>query len=308
MFLAGTAIAALIIFLKHLRSDEARAIPWRRIAGWSAWGLVAYVIIFAFGNRIASFMNAYQTAIPFKTMLAGIGIGAVIGGPLYFSGLVLLFGVAWYFARRAFPENQLPRWTGMPADYYRDAVLIGLGGIALLAGFARAIEAASTRWPTAHRAVESSFGSDFDATLPAASVLGTTLLRGLLYTGLVALVASFIAAKIKPPWLRALFFLGATIALVGNTWGTPADFVKQFLARGLLLGILIFGVALVARFNLLGYFLIAAGTALLGSAAALIKQPDAFYRANGWMVLALFIILFAWPLVSWLRLRAAVSS
>ncbi|MDP9337563.1 MAG: CPBP family intramembrane metalloprotease, partial [Acidobacteriota bacterium] len=105
LVLGGLMITAVIIFLKNLRSEDAHAIPWRRIGGWGLWGLAGYILIFAFGNRVASFLNAYQTAIPFKSRLAEIGIGAVIGAVVYFSGIVLLFGMAWFFARRAFGES-----------------------------------------------------------------------------------------------------------------------------------------------------------------------------------------------------------
>ena len=122
LVLGGLLLTALIIFLKNLRSEDAHAIPWRRLGVWGLWGLGGYIIIFALGNRIASFLNAYQTAIPLKTMIAGIGIGAVIGGAVYFSGIVLLFGMAWFFGRRAFGEERLPGWSGMPSVYYRDAL------------------------------------------------------------------------------------------------------------------------------------------------------------------------------------------
>jgi hypothetical protein len=299
LVLAGFVVVALIVFLKNLRSDDAHSIPWRRLAVWGLWGLAAYVIIFAFGNRIASFMNAYQTAIPLKTMIVGIGIGAVLGAAVYFSGIVLLFGMAWYFARRAFGEERLPGWTGMPPLYYRDALLIGVGGTAALIGFSRLVASLSAHWPTAHRAIEASFGGDFDATLPALSIFGSVLLRTLMSTGLVALCASFVATNVKQPWLRLLLFLSAVLATVGTAWGTPADFAKQFVAGALLLGLLIFGITRVVRFNLLGCFLVVAGTSLLAAAAKLISQPDTFYRGNGYAVLLMLAGLLAWPLAAW---------
>jgi hypothetical protein len=183
--------------------------------------------------------------------------------------------------------------------YYRDAVLIGVGGTAALLGFSRVIAALSAHWPTAHRGIEASFGGDFDATLPAAAIFGTVLLRTLMFTGLVALCASFVATNMKQPWLRVLLFLGAALATVGTAWGTPADFAKQFLAGGLLLGLLVFGVTRVVCFNLLGYFLVAAGTSLLAAAAKLVSQPDAFYRGNGYAVLLLLAALLGWPLAAW---------
>src|SRR6202040_3868630 len=106
---------------------------------------------------------------------------------------------------------------------------------AALIGFSRLVAALSAQWLTAHRAIEASFGGDFDSTLPAAAVFGTVLLRTLMDTGLVALCASFVATNVKLPWLRLPLFLGAALATVGTTWGTPADFAKQFLAGALLL-------------------------------------------------------------------------
>jgi membrane protease YdiL (CAAX protease family) len=303
LVLGGFMVVVLIVFLKNLRSDDAHSIPWRGLAVWGLWGLAAYVIIFAFGDRIASFMNAYQTAIPFKTILVEIGIGAVLGAAVYFAGIVLLFGMAWYFGRRAFGEERLPDWTGMPPLYYRDALLIGVGGTAALIGFSRLIAALSAHWPTAHRGVEASFGGDFDATLPVAAIFGTVLLRALMYTGLVALCASFVANNVKQRWLRLLLFLSAALATVGTDWGTPADFAKQFLAGGLLLGLLVFGIRRVVRFNILGSFLVVAGTSLLAAAAKLVSHPDTFYRANGYVVLLILAGLLAWPLAAWRRRR-----
>jgi hypothetical protein len=189
----------------------------------------------------------------------------------------------------------------MPRLYYRDALLIGVGGTAALIGFSRLIAALSALWPTAHRGVEASFGGDFDSTLPAAAIFGTVLLRALMYTGLVALCASFVVTNVKQPWLRLLLFLSAALATVGTAWGTPADFAKQFLAGALLLGLLAFGIRRVARFNILGSFLVVTGTSLLAAAAKLVSQPDTFYRANGYVVLLILAGLLAWPLAAWRR-------
>jgi hypothetical protein len=301
LMLGGLAITAVIVFLKNLKSEDARSIPWRRIAVWGLWGLAGYILIFIFGNRIATFLNAYQTEVPLKTMLTGIAIGSVLGAVVYFAGITLLFGMAWYFARRAFGEDRLPDWTGMPGPYYRDAFFIGLGGTAALAALSRIAAAVSTYWPTTHRATEASFGGDFDAVLPVGSIMGSVLLRGLLYSGMVGVVASFLALYGKPLWMRLLLFLGAALALVGGEWGTPADFTKQFVAGAVVLAVLVFGVVRVVRFNLLGYFLIAVGSSLLAGAVKLIGQPEGFYKTNGYAVLAVLALLLAWPLIGWLK-------
>ena len=120
-----------------------------------------------------------------------------------------------------------------------------------------------------------------------------------MYTGLVALCASFAAANVKQPWLRVLLFLSAALATVGTAWGTPGDFAKQFLAGALTLGLVVFGITRVVRFNMLGLFLVVAGTSLLAAAAKLVSQPDTFYRGNGYAVLFMLAGLLAWPLAAW---------
>ena len=95
--------------------------------------------------------------------------------------------------------------------------------------------------------------------------------------------------------------MGALV-LTGGNWGSPADLAKQFLARLILLSVLVFGVRYIVRFNILGCFLIVAGTSLLGGAFELLSQPDSFYRMNGYAVLSAVVLLFAWPFVAW-RMR-----
>ena len=299
VLLGALGLTVLIIFFKNLRSDAARAIPWKRLSLWAVWALVSFYVVFAFGDRFPTFLNAYNTAIPYKTTLGVLGITALLGGPFSFGLLVLLFGVGCYYARLAFGEERLSGWAGMPGTYYRDAFWIGVGGSSGLLGLERLLATASVHWPTIHRLFEASFGQDFDAILPAASILGSTLLSGLRMTAYVVIIASFIAAKIKRTWLRSLlFFLGA-LAVVGGGWGTPEDFAKQFLARLIFLGVLVFGVRFVMRFNLLGCFLVVAGTSLATGAAEMLAQPDPFYQANGYAVLLILVLLFVWPLAAW---------
>jgi hypothetical protein len=307
LIIGGLGLAALIIFLKNLHSEAARSIPWRRIALWSTWGLAGYLVVFALGNSIPGFLNNYRTAIPLKTMFGGIAIGVLLGAPLYFGGVALLFGIAWYFGSRAFGQDRLPGWAGMPAAYYRDALCIGMGGSAALIGSNRLLAAFAALWPTIHRAAEASFGQNYDAILPTASILGSTVLRSLFFTGAIAAIGSFIAARVKPLSLRVLILLFAALAMVGGNWGNPADFAKQFLTRLIFLGILAAGVRWVMRFNILGGFLVAACTSLLGAALELLAQPDPFYRANGIALVAGLAMLLGWPFVAW-RMKTAGSA
>jgi hypothetical protein len=307
LFYVALGLSALILLLKNLKSEAARGIPWKRIGLISLWGLGGYLAVFLLGNRIATFLNLYNTAVPLKATFGLLFIGGMLGALFNIGGIAVLFGMAWYFAARAFGAERIPGSARQPPEYFRDALWIGLGGAAALVGLDRLLATTSIYWPTVHRALPASFGQDFDASLPAASILGGTLLHGLFMTGVVIAGAAFLAAHVRQVWLRILLLLAATLALVGGGWGSPADLAKQFLARLILLAVLAFGVQFVMRFNLLGCFLIVAATSLIGGAAELLAQPDPFYRANGYAVLLALVLLFAWPLVA-PRTRSSVRS
>jgi membrane protease YdiL (CAAX protease family) len=299
LFFAGLGLTALIIFLKNLKSNDSRAIPWRRLSMWALWGFGAYIVIFALGNRIPAFLAQYNTAIPFKTFVGTLAVGAILGGPFYFGLIVVVFAVAWFFARRAFSEEYFPSWTGMPANYYRDAFFIGIGGAGALIGLQTVIQAIAQHWPTPHRGTPADFGSNFDAYVPAGAILGTSLLHSLLYMGFVAFAATFIASVIRPAWLKALVFFVATFAAMPGNWGSPADYAKQWVAELILLAVLVLGVRYVMRFNIFGCFLAVGVISLASGAAELLGEPDRFYRLNGYAVVAALVLLLAWPLVSW---------
>jgi hypothetical protein len=307
LFFGALGITAIIALLKNLKSDAARAIPWRRIALVSLWGLSGYLAVFLLGDRFATFLNLYNTAVPLKATFGLLFIGGLLGALFNLGGIALLFGMAWYFATHAFGAERLPGSGRTPAAYYRDALWIGLGGSAGLLGLERLLAMASNHWPTVHRSFQASFGQDFDAILPAGSILGETVLHGLFTTGIVVALAAFLAAYVRQTWLRILLLFAGSLALVGGGWGTPADLAKQFLARLVLLAVIALGVQFVMRFNLLGCFLIVAGTSLVSGAAELLAQPDAFYRANGYAVLVALVLLFAWPLMASL-MRSSTSS
>jgi hypothetical protein len=239
--------------------------------------------------------------------MVGVAISALFGAGFYLGGIGVLLGMAWYFAGRAFGGERLPGASRKPAEYYRDALWIGLGGAGGLLALQRILAFASSYWPTIHRSLPAAFGQDFDAVLPAGAVLGGTLTHGLFMTGVVAAVAAFVAAQVRQTWLRVLLLLGGALALVGGGWGDPADLGKQFFARLILLAVLALGVQYVMRFNILGCFLVVAGTSLFAGAAELLAQPDSFYRMNGYAVLLMLLLLFAWPLAGW-RLRGASSA
>jgi len=302
----GLGITAIVVFFKNLRSDAVRAIPWRRLALWALWGLVAYGLIVGFGSRWQFFLNSYQTAIPFKTMVGGIVIGLVLGAVFYAGGLGVLFGIASYFSNRAFGEERLPVGSRLPALYYRDALWIGVCGTAGLLGLRHLLEFISLHLQSVHRSLPFSIGQYFDAAMPSGAAVGSALISSLFLTGFIAFLAAFVASVLRARWLRFLLFLLGALSLTGSGWGDGADFAKQFLAGAILLGVLVFGVRRVMRFNVLGCLLVVACLSLLGAAGQLLGQPDAFYRTNGYAVVLMIGLLLAWPLAAW-RMRASSS-
>ncbi len=298
-------VTVLVYYFKNFRKQGA-VVPWRRLSLWGLAGFALFAVRFLLGSGISNLLQQYDTAYPLRLFL-GTQIGAVIVGSAFLAGgIVVMFGLAWHFVARAFGEEQVPTWLGMPGEYYRDAFCIGLGGSALLIGLQRLLSAVSMWWPTMQRAVPSNFGSSFDALVPAASVIGGMLLRGLLITGVLAVAVGFVGAELRVRWLRLFLFFAIAAALVTN-WGSPADFLKHFLMQVVLLGYVVFGIRRVARLNLLGWFLVIVCTGLLGAGLELIGQPDAFYQRQGYIVLTALGVLLAWPLVSW-RLRSGESA
>jgi len=303
LVVAGFAITALIVFLKNLRSEAARTIPWKRLALWALWGLAGAALTLACGDFVANALSNYRTAIPFKTMMGVTAISALLGLLFSFGFLALLFGAAWYYGTRAFGVERIPEWTGMPKAYYRDGLFIGLGGAAAWVGLDAISKWVYQHLPGAQEGAGASFGANLDAFFPVGAILGSGVRGGLTYTALVAITAAFIACMIRAKWLRASVFVLAVLALGGNeaNWHDPTDVAKKMIIGAVWIAVIDLAVRYVIRFNVLGYFLILAGIALLGGAGEMLGHPDYFYRANGYGIVAALVILFGWPLLAWRR-------
>jgi membrane protease YdiL (CAAX protease family) len=306
LVVAGFAITALIVFLKNLRSEAARTIPWKRLALWALWGLAGYLLAIAFGDFLQSELNRYNTADPFKMMMGVTAIKVLLGTLFSFGFLALLFGAAWYYATRAFGVERIPEWKGMPNAYYRDALFIGIGGTAAWVGLD-----AISKWVYQHLSgaptgAAASFGANLDSFFPVGAILGAGVRGGLTYTALVAITAAFIASMIRTTWLRVSVFVLAVLALggIGANWHDPMDVAKKMIIGAVWIAVIDLAVRYVIRFNVLGYFLILAGIALLGDAGEMLGHPDYFYRANGYGILMALLVLFGWPFLAWQRGRA----
>jgi len=186
----------------------------------------------------------------------------------------------------------------MPGVYYRDALLIAVGGVFVLASVQSLFGWIGAHYPTAHRFASAAFPAELGAKLPAASIAGAAISHALFYSALLAAIGGFVAAYIKPLAFRLLMFFGGAAAMVWD-WGSAGDFVQRYLFNCVLLGVVVLGVRWIVRLNLLGVFLVVFGVAMVSSASALLQQTSAFYRGSAYALLALFAAVLAWPLIKW---------
>jgi membrane protease YdiL (CAAX protease family) len=294
----GLVVSVLIFYCLRLRAQPPGTVPWRRLMAWGTAGFAAFLVSFLLGKGFPAMLVQYSTAISLRLYFATAAVGIFLVAALILGGLALLFGLGWFFGVNAFGTERLPTWLGMPANYYRDAFWIALGGSGVLLGVKRLILALDHWWPTLHRGLPASFGDSFDAIFPAATIIGGGILHALFLTGTFTLAAAFLGAELRVRWLRLVLFLALAAAQISD-WGSGADLLKQFLGSVLVLGVVVFGIRNVVRFNLLGCFLVVAGSALLSGALELLPQPDGFYRTQGYWVVAALVVLLVWPLVAW---------
>jgi hypothetical protein len=216
-------------------------------------------------------------------------------------------GLAWFFLARAYGSDCLPGWRGMPPLYYRDALVIGTCGCAALMGMGRLRELLARLWPVERYSFPASIPSGLDATLPALQTLAGVVMFGFIAIGVLALAAGFAAWYLHGAWKQALL-LGLLALLGAPRWGSVGDLLQNVVVGWAGLLLIWWAVHRVVRFNLLGYFLTAALLLLAPAAAQLLRQPNTYFRANGWAVVAAAVALFLWPFIAWRRGARVVES
>ncbi len=290
-FLSGLGVLALVLFFKNLRQQS---VPWRRMAKWGLPALAGSAIA-AFNGLPAALAN-YPTAIPLATFKSLLGVSLLVAILFGFMSATLLLALGWFYLARAFGEARLPGWSGQPASYYRDALIIGLCGPAALGGLGRLAYHLSRVLPTMMRSTEARVPSGLDVYVPALQAIGQAVNEGILITALVGLAAGLVACHLRQRWMHYALLLGGALAMVRD-WGSPADFAKHLIMGFVLLWIVWSAVQRVVRFNVMAYFLMAALSGLSVVAAELVKQPA--LRVQGFVVIAAAIGLLAWPLAAW---------
>jgi hypothetical protein len=291
-------VAVLVVFLRNLKQPA--PVPWRRLAKWCLPALVAFLATIA--TNVPQYLAAYPTENSFSNFLGMTSISVLLGSAVLYAGVFVLWALAWFFLARAYGPEQLPSGRRMPPHYYRDALVIGACGCAVLLGLEQIRELVMWLWPVARHGFAASVPVGLDATMPAAQALGLAVMQSYAAVGALALTAGFAAWRLPRIWLQVLL-LGLLALLGAPRWGSPGDLLQSFLVGWASLLLIWWAAHRVARFNLLGYFLIALLTLLVAAAPQMLRQPNLYFRANGWALAAVALALLLWPLLAWQRAR-----
>jgi membrane protease YdiL (CAAX protease family) len=290
-------VAVLVVFLRNLKSPDISRIPWRAFVKLSVLMLLAGIALYA--NRVPQLLFAYPTTWPLSTYYITLSISLVFITAIYIAGAVLLLGFSWFFMVRAFGPGCIPAWGEVNGAYYRDSFCLALFGSAAVMGLDR-IPELFARWPLTRHALGASVPGNLDVLNPAAGAFASATGAAFLAAGLLGVAAGLIAAYIRPAWMRAALLV-LFAALTATNVATPGVFFREAAFGLAIAAALWFGVTRIARFNALGYALLAATITLVSAAVELLKQPNAYLRGNGYAALAIALAILAWPLLRWQR-------
>jgi len=299
--IAVALIAVLVIFLRSLKSPDVARVPWRQLGKLSVLMLLAGIATYV--NRAPQLLMNYTTASPLATFYIILFITMIFIVAIYLAGAVLLLGLSWFFLERAFGPGRIPAWRGINAAYLRDAFCVALFGSAAVMSFNR-LPALFARWPLLRHSLGASVPGNLDALNPAVGALASSIAASFLWVGLIGLAAGLIAAYVRSVWMRAGLMILYAVLMATNV-ATPGAFYREVAFHLVAVAAVWFGVTRIARFNVLGYFLLAAIIALVPAAIDLLEQPNPYLHANGYAILAIALAILAWPLMLWQRAGSA---
>ncbi len=264
---------------------------------WSVCVLVAAIVTFA--NRTPQLLLSYTTTWPLKTFYAVLFISLLFVTALYLAGAVLLLGIAWFFLDRAFGPGHIPRWSGMSPGYYRDAICVAIFGAAALMGLNR-LPGLFSNWPLLRHLLGAAVPEGLDLLNPGAGVIASAISASFLFMGLAGLTAGLISLYVRQRWMRAGLVVLYAVVTATNV-ATTGAFLRDAAFNLAVVAVIWFGVTRIVRFNLMGYFLLAAAMAMFPSAVELVEQPNPYFHVNGYAVFAFALAILTWPLIYWRR-------
>ena len=291
------AIFAIVLFFKNFKIANS-VVPWRKLSGWAALPTGAFMLMMLTGY--SGLASNYRTEIPYTAFMITLVIGLLLGVLVLFGVVTLLFGLGYLFFTQAGFAQQIPQWFRMPRAYYRDALLTAIAAPAALIAVSRLQYLVTQFWHVPSRGIGAAIPGGFDSVPPAGQALAQAIFSSFTVLVVLAATAGFIAMYVRPAWARVLLFFGLVLSQVASPI-SAGQFAQQFLLQAFFLAVVWFGVSRFIRFNLLGYFLLLAGSSLLQSAVNCITQPNPYIRANGAAILVMLALLLLWPLMAWLR-------
>jgi hypothetical protein len=290
-------IAVLVIFLRNLKSPDVARVPWRGLTTLSVLMLLAGIALYV--NRAPQLLMAYPTTWPLSSYYTTLAVFLIFITGVYVAGSVLLLGFAWFFLERAFGPGCVPAWRETGSAYFRDAFCLVLFGSVAVMGLGHLRELFA-RWPLLRHALGTAVPGNLDLFSPAVGALASSIAAGLVAAGFLGLAAGLIAAYIRPPWMRAALLVLFAVLAATNV-ASPGSFFREAALQLVTLAALWYGVTRIARFNVLGYVLLAAVITLVSAAVDLLEQPNTYLHSNGYAVLVVAAAIVAWPLLRWQR-------
>ncbi len=295
--IAIALIAVLVIFFRNLKSPDVARVPWRPIGILSILMLAAAIVIYI--NRAPQLFLNYSTAWPLATFYIILFISMLFITAVYMAAAVLLLGLSWFLLERAFGPGCIPPWRAMKAGYFRDAFCVALFGSFAVMGLNR-LPALFARWLLLRHSLSTSVPGNLDLLNPALGSLASSIAAAFLTVGILGLAAGLIAAYVRRPWMQVGLMVLYAVLMATNV-ATPGAFLREAAFHLVAVAALWYGVTRIVRFNVLGYFLLAAMLALVPGAIDLLEQPNAYFHANGYAVVAFAIAMLGWPLTRWQR-------
>jgi Type II CAAX prenyl endopeptidase Rce1-like len=287
-------LVALLIthgLLAFYRGVRRGTVPWRPVLGLSAGVVVLLVAGLALAYPLV--WANYPVSTPEALFRLSTLIGMAILTLLLAAMTVLVLGTlaSCFPAARAAvsPVSRRPVAGATAAS-----ALAVVGGALALQGL---VAVARNALPKAFSDAPVGIPGSTATVLPALGGLEGPLVAALLILGLVG-VALHLWAGLTGVWVKALVATSFLVAVVPVAPGATSLEVVAGLARGVVLlggGALLVGCVLKA--NPAAYLLSTAWLAALSVAAPLIGQPGAFYRWQGWLLLAVTAAASAWWLL-----------
>jgi hypothetical protein len=288
-------IIILVVFLRNLKSPDVARVPWRPLGTLSTLMLIAGIVIYI--NRVPQLLLNYDTTSPLITYCVTLTISLVFAAAIYLAGAVLLLGLSWFFLERTYGQGFTPGWTELNSTYFRDAFCVAVFGSAAVMGLNR-LPLLMARWPILRHSLGASVPDNLDQLSPALGAFASSIAAAFVMAGFIGLAAGLIAAYVRPAWMRAALLVIVALLMTTNV-ASPTAFFREAFVHLVTVLVLWFGVTRLGRFNVLGYFLLAAMLSLIPSSVELLHQPNSYFHANGYAVVAFAIAILAWPLMRW---------